>query len=158
MTRLSGFEVVAGKLSATLLAPLSMLLCAMPLFFTLPLLGGVSPNQVVLVTAVTAASVLLAGSIGTVIGMWREKTFQAIAMTVLALLMYVGIGEIVANLPAPTNETVVLAISAPRALLAAASPLSSLSDQTAFGVMTFVAVTSALAAVMPPWRLSVAAV
>lgn len=145
MTRLSGFEVVAGKLSATLLAPLSMLLCALPLFLTLPLLGGVSPNQVVLVTGVTAASVLLAGSIGTVIGMWREKTFQAIAMTVLALLMYVGIGEMVANASAPTNDTVALAFSAPRALLAAASPLSSLSDQTARGVMTFVAVTTALA-------------
>lgn len=141
MTRLSGFEVVAGKLSATLLAPLSMLLCALPLFFALPLLGGVSPWQVLLVTAVTAASVLLSGSIGTVIGMWREKTFQAIALTVLALLMYVGIGELVAAASTQLPETVVLAFSPPRALLAAASPMSSLSEQTALGVMTFVAAT-----------------
>ena len=30
--------------------------------------------------------------------MWREKTFQAIALTVLVLLMFVGLGEIVAEL------------------------------------------------------------
>ncbi len=113
MTRLSGFEVVVGKLSATLLAPLSMLICALPLFFTLPLLGGVSPRQVLLVTIVTASTIVLAGSIGTVIGMWREKTFQAIALTVLALLMYVGIGELVANLGTSVPDAAVLAISSP---------------------------------------------
>jgi ABC-type Na+ efflux pump permease subunit len=144
MTRLSGFEVVVGKLSATLLTPLSMLLCALPLFFTLPLLGGVSPRQVLLVFVVTATTIVLAGSIGTVIGMWREKTFQAIALTVLALLMYVGIGEALANPAMGVSESVVLAISPPRALLAAASPMASLSAQTASGVALFVALTVSL--------------
>src|SRR5690606_12298942 len=46
MTRLSGFEVVVGKLSASLLSRLSMLVCGLPLFLVLPLLGGVSPAQV----------------------------------------------------------------------------------------------------------------
>ena len=141
MTRLSGFEVVVGKLSATLLAPLSMLICALPLFFTLPLLGGVSPRQVFLVTIVTASTIVLAGSIGTVIGMWREKTFQAIALTVLALLMYVGIGELVANLGTSVPDAAVLAISSPARVLAAASPMASLSPQTATGVAPFVLVT-----------------
>ena len=83
MTRLSGFEVVVGKLTAVLLAPFAMLLCGLPLFCSFPLLGGVSPWQVLLVFVVTAATILLAGSVGTVMGMWREKTFQAIALTVL---------------------------------------------------------------------------
>ncbi len=141
MTRLSGFEVVVGKLLATLLSPLSMLLCALPLFLAFPLLGGVSPQQVILVFAVTAATILLSGSIGTVIGLWREKTFQAIALTVLALLMYVGIGEILANSNLSVPESAVLAISPARALSAAASPLASLSEQTAGGVMMFVVIT-----------------
>lgn len=141
MTRLSGFEVVVGKLSATLLGPLSMLLCALPLFLTLPLLGGVSPWQVALVFVVTGTTILLAGSIGTVMGMWREKTFQAIALTMLSLLMYIGIGELIAELAHGPVASVVMMMSPPRALLAAASPIASLSEQTAMGIMVFVVVT-----------------
>ncbi len=148
LTRLSGFEVVVGKLTATLLTPMSMLLCALPLFLTLPLLGGVSPQQVIGVFVVTAATILLAGSIGTVIGMWREKTFQAIALTVLVLLMYVGVGEIAAELLSSLPPWVTLSLSPPRALFAAASPLASLSGETAMGVGLFVAVALALSGVI----------
>jgi ABC-type Na+ efflux pump permease subunit len=143
LTRLSGFEIVVGKLTATLISPMTMLVCGLPLFLSLPLLGGVSPQQVIGVFIVTAATILLAGSIGTVIGMWREKTFQAIALTVLGLLMYVGIGEIAMEMLATLPESVLLAISPPRALFAAASPLASLSGETAMGVAMFVAVTLA---------------
>src|SRR6056297_2359797 len=138
MTRLSGFEVVVGKLSATLLGPLSMLLAALPLFLVLPLLGGVSPQQVFAVFGVTAASIVLAGSVGTVVGLWREKTFQAIALTVLILLMAVGAGELLIAVAAP-DPPVQLAISPVRALAAAASPLASLSPETSRGIWSFVA-------------------
>ncbi len=148
LTRLSGFEVVVGKLTATLLSPMTMLLCALPLFLTLPLLGGVSPQQVIGVFVVTAATILLAGSIGTVIGMWREKTFQAIALTVLCLLMYVGSGEIVAESFPALPEAMVLALSPPRALFAAASPMASLSSETALGVTLFVTATLILSCVV----------
>ncbi len=148
LTRLSGFEVVVGKLTATLLAPMSMLLCALPLFLALPLLGGVSPQQVIGVFVVTAATILLAGSIGTVIGMWREKTFQAIALTVMVLLMYVGVGEIVAELLSSLPSWVTLALSPPRALFAAASPLASLSGEAAMGVALFVAMALVLSAIV----------
>ena len=144
LTRLSGFEVVGGKLFATLLAPMSMLLCGLPLFLVLPLLGGVSPQQVFSVFAVTAATVFLAGSVGTVVGMWREKTFQSIAMTVLLLLMLVGVGELAAQF-LPLSDSALLAISPPRALYAAASPLASLSGATATGVVAFVVVATGLA-------------
>ena len=137
MTRLSGFEVVVGKLSATLLNPLSMLVCGLPLFLTLPLLGGVSPSQVLGVFALTAACVVLAGSVGTVIGMWREKTFQAIALTVLVLLLYVGVGVVVAELPG-IPEPIKLAVSPTASVFAVASPLASLQPQTALGVGLFV--------------------
>jgi hypothetical protein len=148
LTRLSGFEVVVGKLTATLLAPMSMLLCALPLFLALPLLGGVSPQQVIGVFVVTAATILLAGSIGTVIGMWREKTFQAIALTVMVLLMYVGIGEIAAELLSSLPAWLTLALSPPRALFAAASPLASLSGETAMGVALFVAAALSLSGIV----------
>jgi hypothetical protein len=125
-----------------------MLVCALPLFLTLPLLGGVSPQQVFGVFVVTAASIFLAGSVGTVIGMWRDKTFQAIAMTVLGLLMFVGLGEIAGNVITGIPESVRLALSPPRALAAAASPMASLSAQTATGVTLFVVVTVLLSMVV----------
>lgn len=96
MTRLSGGEIVAGKAAASLLGPLSMLLAALPLFLALPLLGGVAVDQVMAVYAVTFASVVLAAAVGTVIGLWREKTFQAIATTVLVLTLYVVALELTA--------------------------------------------------------------
>ena len=147
LTRLSGFEVVVGKLFATLLAPMSMLLCGLPLFLILPLLGGVSPQQVGSVFLVTAATVFLAGSIGTVVGMWREKTFQSIAMTVLLLLALVGVGEVAATM-LPLSKATLLAVSPARALFAAASPLASLSSSTAMGVMLFVVVALLLSLVV----------
>ncbi len=136
LTRLSGFEIVVGKLGATLLAPFTLLLGGLPLFLTLPLLGGVSPVQVFGVFVVTAVTVLLAGSVGTVVGLWREKTFQAIAMTVLGLLAYLGIGEIVASQWIEVSSVVQFSISPVRALAAAASPLSILSSET-FTALTF---------------------
>ncbi len=143
LTRLSGFEVVVGKLSATLLTPLSMLVCGLPLFLTLPLFGGVSPGQVMGVFVVTAATVLLAGSIGTVVGMWREKTFQAIALTVLLLLMYVCVGELAGQMES-LPESLRLSLSPSGALFAVASPMASLKAETAMGVAIFVVVTAAL--------------
>jgi len=125
-----------------------MLLGALPLFLMLPLLGGVSPQQVLGVFVVTAATIVLSGSIGTVVGMWRDKTFQAIAMTVLGLLLYVGIGELVAEVLLGTPQSIVLALSPPRALAAAASPMASLNSETALGVIFFVASTVLLSMVV----------
>ncbi len=144
LTRLSGFEVVAGKLTATLLAPLSLLVCSLPLMLTLPLFGGVSPGQVLGVYAVTAATVVFAGSIGTVVGMWREKTFQAIALTVLLLLMYVVVGEVVSRIDA-VPAALRLVLSPAGALFAVASPMASLNAEVATAVSMFVGVTVTLA-------------
>lgn len=145
MTRLSGFEVVAGKMAAALLGPLSLLLAAFPLFLCLPLLGGVSPPQVFAVFAVTTATVFLTAAAGTVVALWREKTFQAIALTVLLLLMYVGLGELLGSVAGRIWEPALLALSPPRALAAVASPLASLSPEVAVGVASFVALTAAIA-------------
>lgn len=145
MTRLSGFEVVAGKMAAALLGPLSLLLAALPLFLCLPLLGGVSPAQVFAVFAVTTATVLLTAAAGTVVALWREKTFQAIALTVLLLLMYVGFGELLGYVAESNWTPLLLALSPPRALAAVASPLASLSPEVAIGVASFVGLTTLIA-------------
>lgn len=97
LTNMTNAELVLGKLLASLLHVLTMLLAAVPMFMLLVLLGGVSFGQVGRVFAVTLATVLLAGSLGSTVALWREKTFQALAMTALAIVFWLGFWEFVAS-------------------------------------------------------------
>ncbi len=93
LTRMTNTELVLGKLGASLLNILVMLAAALPVFMLITLFGGVSVVQVVRVYCVTLASVLVAGSLGSTLALWREKTFQTLSMTALALVMWLGIWE-----------------------------------------------------------------
>lgn len=97
LTNLSNSELVLGKLMASLLNVLMLLAAAWPPFMLLALFGGVSFAQIGRVFAVTLASVLACGSLGSTLALWREKTFQALAMTVLALVLWLAVWEIVAT-------------------------------------------------------------
>ncbi len=55
--------------------------------------GGVSFDQVARVFIVTLVSMVVCGSLGSTIALWREKTFQALAMTVLILVLWIGFWE-----------------------------------------------------------------
>ena len=95
MTRLTNGELVLGKLFASLLEVLVMLTAAVPVFLFVTLLGGVSLGQVLRVFLVTFATAFAAGSLGSTLALWREKTFQTISMTALALVLWGGLWEIV---------------------------------------------------------------
>lgn len=128
MTRLTNHELVLGKLLASLLDVLVMLATAAPIFFFITLFGGVSIAQVVRVLAVTLATILVAGSLGSTIALARDKTFQSLAMTALTLVIWLVVLEAVALLGGHLMffgvplETVVSAASPLRAILAAAHP------------------------------------
>lgn len=96
LTNLSNSELVLGKLLASLLTVVVALAAALPVFLLAALLGGVSFGQIARVLAVTLATVLCCGSLGSMLALWREKTFQALAMTVLILVLWLAVGEIVA--------------------------------------------------------------
>ena len=93
MTRLNNSELVLGKLCASLLRIAVMLLTSLPIFMLIVLLGGSSFAQVGWTYAVTALTGLAAGSIGSTIALWREKTFQSLALTALTLVFWVGAFE-----------------------------------------------------------------
>ena len=88
MTDLTNWEIVMGKLLASLLQMAVLLAAAVPLFSLCLLLGGASFEQVARVFAVTVASALATGSLGILIAAWREKTFQTVALTVLLIVLY----------------------------------------------------------------------
>src|SRR5262245_28875287 len=122
MTRLSNREIVLGKLLASLLDVFVMLATAAPIFMLLTLFGGISTAQVARVFAVTLATVLVAGSLGSTVALAREKTFQSLAMTALLLVSWIGLAEAAAALAGDATIGGVPVAS----IAAAASPLRAI--------------------------------
>jgi ABC-type transport system involved in multi-copper enzyme maturation permease subunit len=128
LTNLSNSELVLGKLLAGMLSVVVVVVAALPLLMIVSLLGGVSTGQIIRVQAVTLLSALAAGSLGSTIALWREKTFQSLAMTLLVIVLWLVGWEIVAaavgqqswfGLPAATWA---MALSPWQAIQAAARP------------------------------------
>lgn len=124
MTRMTNSELVVGKLLASMLTVLVLILAGVPLFLLLALLGGVSHGQIARVFGVTLAAAVAAGSLGSTIALWREKTFQTLAMTALALMLWLLFGE---GLAAAGDDEASLALGASAANWATAvSPLRAI--------------------------------
>jgi ABC-type transport system involved in multi-copper enzyme maturation permease subunit len=99
LTDLRNYEIVLGKLLGSLLQ-IGLLLAGMvPVLALLLLLGGVSPGQLGQVVLILAATALATGSLGLVIALWRDKTFQSLALTVLCLVLYFCLVRGLALLP-----------------------------------------------------------
>lgn len=126
LSRLTNSELVLGRLLASLLVILMVVAASAPFFFILVLLGGVSYGQVARVLAVTVVSALAAGSLGSTIALWRDKTFQALAMTILALVLWllgwqaVASGALGDQLAGCDSQALATAMSPWLAVLAAA--------------------------------------
>lgn len=128
LTRMSNSELVLGKLLASMLSVLVVTLAALPFLMLLVLLGGISHAQVARVFGVTLTAALAGGSLGSTIALWREKTFQSLAMSALALVVWLLAGEALAagvfsdSLAGLTAVQWAEAVSPLRAIVAAARP------------------------------------
>ena len=138
MTRMTNSELVVGKLLASMLTVLVLILAGVPLFLLLAMFGGVSHAQIARIFGVTLAAAFAAGSLGSTIALWREKTFQSLAMTALALMIWLIAGEGIATLgdeeplAAGANASDwAVAISPLRAIFAAAAPRTSFTPMFA---------------------------
>lgn len=96
LTRMSNSELVLGKLFSSLLLVMAMLAAAFPFFMSLVLFGGISLGQIARVYAITLVAALTAGSLGSTIAFWRDKTFQTLALVTITLLVWLGVGEVLA--------------------------------------------------------------
>ena len=161
MTRLNNFELVVGKLLASLLPVLVMLGAAVPLFCLAVLFGGVSFVQVVRVFAVTLAAVLAAGSLGSTLALWREKTFQTLALTALLLVAWIGIWETAAIWGSQTwlvdrpLSSWAMAFHPVRAVLVAAQPWAAggAGDRQGYAVALFCLVATSIAVALNAWAV-----
>lgn len=97
LTDLKNSELVLGRLLASLLTVLVATLAVAPFFLLIALLGGIDHAQVGWALAVTVAAALAAGSLGSTLALWREKTFQALALTAIGLVLWLALGELIAS-------------------------------------------------------------
>jgi ABC-type Na+ efflux pump permease subunit len=88
LTDLRNTEIVLGKVFGSLLPIFLLLLATVPALMLLLLLGGTSLLQVWQALLVIGATVVAAGSLGGLVALWRDRTFQSLALTVLALVLY----------------------------------------------------------------------
>jgi ABC-type transport system involved in multi-copper enzyme maturation permease subunit len=161
MTRLNNCEIVLGKLMASLLDVLIMLAAALPLFMLATLFGGISYGQVLRVQLVTLTTILAAGSLGSLLALWREKTFQTLSMTALVIVMWLGVWEAVhrgfvfTELAGLSGEAWAAAFSPARAVQLAARPdVAGSATEASTGVVWFYALMSlGIALLLNVWAI-----
>ena len=137
MTDLKDRELVIGKLLASLLNVFTLLLCSLPMFIFIRILGGVSLSQIGWALAITAASTYVAGSWGVFVAFWREKTFQTLSVGLLGFVAFLAFVELVTFLVGAetTAGRWIGALDPYRALLTVVSPFSS-TDLTRIGQLS----------------------
>jgi len=146
MTDLSDLEIVLGKLVASLLQIVTLLLSSAPVYFLCMMMGGVSPRQVVEVLAITAGAGIAGGSLGLLVALARDRTFQSLAMTVLSMALGIAaIEAVLALVPSAAIGGVPLrsALNPYRAILAVVLPDSGALGKIGQASVLFVIAASA---------------
>lgn len=127
MTDLKDRELVIGKMLASLLNVFVLLCCSIPLFVFVRVLGGVSLIQIGWAITITAAAIYVAGSWGVLVAFWREKTFQTLAISLLGMVAFLAIVEMVTFAVGPNSAAGIWigALDPYRALAEVVSPFST---------------------------------
>ena len=157
LTDMRDYEIVLGKLLGSLLPIGLLLLGSTPVLALLLLLGGIAPEQVVQAVLILAATAFGSGSLGGLVALWRDRTFQSLALSVLFLVLYLCVARGVALLPfvrpdaAPTVEAWLDPFMALQSVLEVSSRHSALHP--AYGYFIVMVGLSVLLNVVGIWRL-----
>jgi ABC-type transport system involved in multi-copper enzyme maturation permease subunit len=106
LTDMRDYEIVLGKLLGSLLPIALLLLGSVPVLAMLLLLGGIDPEQVLQAILILAATAFGSGSLGGLIALWRDRTFQSLALSVLFLVLYLCLVEALSAIPGLPPESV----------------------------------------------------
>lgn len=104
MTDLRNHELVLGKMLSSLLQVGVLLATSIPVFFLVQMFGGITFDQILWTIALCAATALLAGSWGTLVAFWRDKTFQTLAISLFGPIILIGLAEAIANSMGPNSQ------------------------------------------------------
>lgn len=125
MTDLTNFELVAGKLAASLLLVVMLIGVSLPVFALLAILGGISAGQVFWAEALCLSTAALVGSWSTLVAYWRDKTFQTLATCVIGGLLFVGVVEGISAIGGSSLAGLAQALNPYRAMADVLDPLGS---------------------------------
>ncbi len=98
MTELKDRELVSGKIQSSLLIVYVLLAASIPVCVFLYLLGGVELSQIIWMELLCLMTVFATGSWAGLVAFWREKTFQTLAISVLGMVVFLGVVELVVSL------------------------------------------------------------
>ncbi len=132
MTDLSDLEIVLGKLAASFVLILTVLVAGLPVLTLCALLGGISFWQITNLYAVTISSGLTGGAMGLLIALWRDRTFQSVSLTILfVVLSIVAVEGLAAVIPdfRIFGVTLVEALNPYRAMLSVLYPAAEQVNQ-----------------------------
>jgi ABC-type transport system involved in multi-copper enzyme maturation permease subunit len=161
ITDLRNDEIVLGKLLGSLLPIGLLLLSTVPPLIMLVLLGGVALHQVGQAVLIIGATALAAGSLGGLIALWRDRTFQSLALTVLFLVLYMCIVRGLGFLPGAAQSAVVQRwqewLDPFQALVSVQDPVAALGGglAPAYGFAIAMLVLTLILNAVGLWRLRV---
>lgn len=129
ITDLADREIVLGKIIGSMLPLLSLPLASLPLMALLVLTGGVGAWQVFAVTALTWTAMLASGALGGLMALWRERTFPALALTALGLVLYLLMARVAGFIPGSTGEAISTILDPFLALAVALDPATLILER-----------------------------
>jgi ABC-type transport system involved in multi-copper enzyme maturation permease subunit len=155
MTDLTNIELVVGKLASGLITVGVVLVTSVVPFFLLPLLGGVTAGQIGQSLALCAAAAIAAGSWGTLVAYWREKTFQTLAIGVIGIVAFIAVVEgLVALIGAHSSVGQTIGLLNPyRSIVPVLNPFSEAADRIALGAVPAMIVLTLIINAITLWRL-----
>ncbi len=156
MTDLRNSELVFGKLASGLLAVGVVLVTSIPAFFLLPRLGGVTAGQIGEAIAICAAAAVAAGSWGTLVAYWREKTFQTLAIGVIGVAAFIGLIELIVALAGTGHPigTVIGLFNPYRAMIPVLNPFAA-NQLLTFAAVPALLTCAAVLNALTLWRLRI---
>ncbi|MDV4152049.1 ABC transporter permease subunit [Clostridium sp. AL.422] len=93
-TRLSPLQIIFGKLSASSLKVIMLVVCTIPLYAICGLIGGVKISNILLLTGSFIINTIFVGAIGVFISAYSKTSKAATALT-YALVLFIFVGTIV---------------------------------------------------------------
>jgi ABC-type transport system involved in multi-copper enzyme maturation permease subunit len=94
LSRLRAREIVSGKLLSALSLVALMIVITLPIVATCFLMGGVSPEEFLMVLALHAATAICCASIGLAISSWCKNGMVAIVLSIVAIGAWCGLAFI----------------------------------------------------------------
>lgn len=93
-TRLSPLQIIFGKLSASSLKVIMLVICTIPLYAICGLIGGVRLSNILILTGSFIINTIFVGAIGVFISSYSKTSKAATALT-YALVLFIFVGTIV---------------------------------------------------------------